>query len=74
MCGEKKIIATYLLTFIHYLFFLTLYPSIPSRVILKTFKMVLNISLLNTQQYKVRMKDKVEQTRERSSALPSTSV
>ena len=32
--------------------------------------MVLDISLLNTQQYKVRIKSKVEQSRERSSALP----
>ena len=28
-------------------------------------------SLLNTQQYKVRIKGKVEQSRERSSALPT---
>ena len=28
----------------------------------------------NIQQYKVRIKDKVEQSRERSSALPYTSV
>ena len=31
-------------------------------------------SLLNTQQYKVRMKGKVEQSREKSSVLPNTSV
>ena len=37
-------------------------------------KMVLDISLLNTQQYKVRIKFKVEQSRERSSAHPYTSV
>ena len=37
-------------------------------------KMVLDTSLLNTQQYKVRIKGKVEQSRERSSALPYTSV
>ena len=37
-------------------------------------KMVLDTSLLNTQQYKVRVKGKVEQSRERSSALPYTSV
>ena len=43
--------------------------SIPSRVIPKTLKMVLDTSLLNTQQYKVRIKGKVEQSRERSSAL-----
>ena len=30
--------------------------SIPARVILKTLKMVLDTSLLNTQQYKVRIK------------------
>ena len=29
--------------------------SIPGRVIPKTFKMVLDTSLLNTQQYKVRI-------------------
>ena len=40
---------------------------ISGRVIPKTFKMVLNISLLNTQQYKIRIEDKVEQSRERSS-------
>ena len=43
--------------------------SITGRVIPKTLKMV-----LNTQQYKVRIKGKVEQSRERSSALPYTSV
>ena len=39
--------------------------SILFRVIPKTLKMVLDTSLLNTQQYKVRLKDKVEQSRER---------
>ena len=48
--------------------------AIPGCVIPKIFKMVLDTSLLNIQQYKVRIKGKVEQTRERSSALPSTSV
>ena len=48
--------------------------SIPGRVIPKTFKMVLDVSLLNTQQYKVRIKGKVEESRERNSALPYTSV
>ena len=48
--------------------------SIPGRVIPKTFKMVLDSSLLNTQQYKVGIEGKVEQTRERSSALPYTLV
>ena len=48
--------------------------SIPFRVIPKTLKMVLDTSLLNIQQYKVRIRGKVEQSRERSSALPYTSV
>ena len=43
--------------------------SISDRVIPKTQKMVLDPTLLNTQHYKVRIKGKVEQTRERSSAL-----
>ena len=44
--------------------------SIPGRIIPKTLKMVLDTSLLNTLQYKVRIKGKVEQSRERSSTLP----
>ena len=48
--------------------------SIPGRVIPKTLKMVFDAALLNTQCYKVRIKGKVEQSRERSSALPYTSV
>ena len=48
--------------------------SIPCRVIPKTLKMVLDTSLLNTQQHKVRIKGKVDQSRERSSTLPYTSV
>ena len=48
--------------------------SVPGRVIPKTFKMVLDSSLLNTQQYKVGTKGKVDQSRKRSSALPYTSV
>ena len=48
--------------------------SIPGRLIPKTLKMVLDTALLNTQQYKVRIKGKVEQSRERSCALPYTSV
>ena len=48
--------------------------SIPDRVIPKTLKMVLDTSLLNTQQYKVCIKGKVEHSRERSNALPYTSV
>ena len=48
--------------------------SIPGRVIPKDIRMVLDTFLLNTQQYKVRIKGKVEQFRERSSALPYTLV
>ena len=46
--------------------------SIQGRVIPKTLKMVLDTSLLNTQQYKVRIEGKVVQSREKSSALPYT--
>ena len=48
--------------------------SIPGRVIPNTLKMALDTSLLNTQQYKVCIKGKVKQSRERSSALPYTLV
>ena len=48
--------------------------SIPGGVIPKTLKMVLDTSLLNTQHYKVRIKGKEEQSREKSSALLNTSV
>ena len=48
--------------------------SILDRVIPKTLKMVLDTSLLNTQQYKVRIEGKVEQSRVRSSTLLYTSV
>ena len=43
--------------------------SIPGRVIPKTQKMVLDATLLNTLRYKLRIKSKVKQSRERSSAL-----
>ena len=45
--------------------------SIPSRVIPKTQKMVLDASLLNTQHYKVRIKGKVEQSREGVAPSPT---
>ena len=47
---------------------------IPVRVIPKTLKMVLDTPFLNTQQYKVRIKGKVEKFREKSSTLPCTSL
>ena len=48
--------------------------SIPAQVIPKTLKMVLDATLLNTQHYKVRVKGKVEKSREQSSTLPYISV
>ena len=45
--------------------------SIPGRVIPKTQKMVLDASLLNTQHYKVRIKGKVEQSREGVAPSPA---
>ena len=48
--------------------------SVPSGLIPNTFKMVRDASLLNTQQYKVRIEGKVEQSMERSSDLHYTSV
>ena len=48
--------------------------SIPRRVMPKAQKIVLDATLLNTQQYKVRIKGKVEQSSERSSAFPYTLV
>ena len=44
--------------------------SIPGRVMQKSPKMVLDATLFNTQHYNVRIKGKVEQSRERSSAPP----
>ncbi len=48
--------------------------SIPGRVIPKTQKMVLDAPLLNTQHYKVRIEDKVEQSKEWCSAFPNVLV
>ena len=48
--------------------------SIPGRVKPKILKMVLDTSLLNTQHYKVCIKGKMKQSRERSCTLPYTSV
>ena len=48
--------------------------SILDRVRAKTQKIVLDNFLLNTQQYKVHIKSKVEQSRERNCALPFTSM
>ena len=45
--------------------------SIPGRVIPKTQKMVLDASLLNTQHYEVRIKGKVEQSREGVAPSPT---
>ena len=43
--------------------------SIPGQVIPKIKKIVLHISFLNTQDYKVCIKGKVEQSKERSNDL-----
>ena len=48
--------------------------SIPVWVTLKTQKMVFDAALLNTQHFKVRIKGKIEQSREKCNALPYTSV
>ena len=45
--------------------------SIPGRVTPKTQRMVLDAALLNIQHYKVRIKGKVEQSREWSSVFPT---
>ena len=47
---------------------------IPHRVMPKTQKMALDASLLDNQQNKVGIKGNVEQSRDRNSALPYTSV
>ena len=48
--------------------------SILGRVIPKTLKMVLDTSLFNTQQYKVRIGGKVEQPRKGVAPSPYASV
>ena len=48
--------------------------KVKGRVIPKTQKMVFDASLLNTQHYNVRIKGKVEQSREKNSALTYTLV
>ena len=39
--------------------------SIPDQIVPKTKKMVIDAALLNTQHYKVRIKNKVEKSREK---------
>ena len=48
--------------------------SIPGRLLPKTQKMVLASDFLNTQYYKVRIKGKMEESIEWSSALSYTSM
>ena len=48
--------------------------SIQGRVIPKIQKLVLDASCLNSQHFKIRIKGKVEQSREMSSALSKTFV
>ena len=47
---------------------------IPGQVLPKTPEMVLDVTLLDTQYYKVRIMGKVEQSSEWSSPLPYISV
>ena len=48
--------------------------SIPGHIIQKTLKMLFDTTSLNTQHYKVHIKGQVEQSKERSDALPYTSM
>ena len=48
--------------------------TIRGRFLPKNLKMALDTSLFNTRQYKLCIEGKVEQSRERSSGLPYTSV
>ena len=48
--------------------------SIQGRIILKTQKMVLDASLINTQHYKVWIKNRMEQSKERNGALQHLGV
>ena len=48
--------------------------SIPGWIIPKTQKMLLDAALLSIQHYKLRIKDKIEQSMEKSSALHNTYV
>ena len=48
--------------------------QISGRIIPKIKKMVLDAALLNTQHYKVKIKGKVEQSREWSNTLSYTMV
>ena len=48
--------------------------SISGQVIPKTQKLVHDATLLNTKHYKVRIKGRVDQSRERSCGLPDTMV
>ena len=48
--------------------------SIPGQAKSKTQKLVLDAAILNIHYYKVKIKSKVEQSREWSSTLPYTSL
>ena len=49
-------------------------PLDPRSSYTKDSKMALDAALLNPQHYKVQIKAKVKQTKEKSSALPNSSV
>ena len=81
-CGKGYLYETFSFIVLQVLLYFSIVPisynnsiiSIPGRVIAKTLKMVLDTSLLNTRQYKVRIKGKVEKSKERSNVLRYTSV
>ena len=55
-----------------YYIYIYIYIYIPGHVISKPLKVVLDTSLLNTQQYKLRIEGKLKQCKERSNSLPYT--
>ena len=48
--------------------------SLPLRIIPQEEKIIIDTSLLNSQHYKVRIKRKMKQFKERSYSLPNVSV
>ena len=72
---ESWKLSVFLLSFMNIIVLMVrVFANGPGQVITKTQEMVLDATLLNTQHYKVRIKGKVEQSREWSSTLPFTLV
>ena len=73
--NHKKMINSWLVWFMGQNFTRNLFMILKLRSNRTTdSKIVLDAALLNTQNYKVQIKGKMEQSRERSSAFPDTSV